>query len=88
MTADHATTEIAMSGSNDWFTIQRFGLYGDAPSPPVGPWHGEDAARKALRAWIQRTGSEAGSAIAAMRIRVHGPYATAAAAKRGALYSS
>lgn len=66
-----------------WWTIHRWGWYGplDIASPPVGPWRSEDEARDALARWVRRAGADGGSAVAAMNIRVAGPFGTRAQAR-------
>lgn len=79
-----------MSARRDWYTIARAGWYGplrDSQAPPVGPWHGFDNAHEALVAWRLRVGEHAGSAEAAMAIRVRGPFSTREVAQQGAWYN-
>jgi len=70
------------AATHDWYTIVSFGWYGPLTvSPPRGPWHGAEAAEEALDRWAARAGQHAGSAMAAMSIRIVGPFCSRAVAQ-------
>ncbi len=68
-----------------WFRIVSFGSYGEVNGPPARAYRGREAADAARRRWCDRLGSEAGSAMAAMSVRIVGPFRTRERARRASI---
>lgn len=72
-------TETTPTADTGWWTTVGFG----GTPTPRGPWHSRADAEDAVARWEERTGSEAGTLLAAHSVRIQGPYSTRAAARDG-----
>ncbi len=75
-TTQHTASTTTTHRTHDWYTVVSFGGAFQRQMPPVGPWHGAEAAEEALGDWVWRMAAEGGSIMAATHAQVVGPFCT------------